>query len=559
MGYGGRFVDGAKEMEIVPFNQPETEEYMNKWVKYAETALQDKTVSAAGLIQALQERPQIAGLAQNPLLLSLICSLYQQDQLTLPARRGEIYARAVNYMLSEWNQSRPEFDGRRVETKKRLLEGLARHFTEQGKEVFDYADIYDWIEGYLGERGPDPGDLITELSETDGILQKLYNNKNDDQYLFLHRTLQEYFTAASLKRAIKKNKGNPDFIPELVDCYCWNYDWHETLILLAGLLDDPMPLLKEIQAKKDDIFGTQSLLSGRCIAECKTASDPSIQHILDRVYNIWESHPDIDYIDSVIVELARTKPYLLEVIQRSLKAIESLPEEKPESGYKENSQDINRRLDLLGKIGKEESVPDIQSVYHIASPEGQRHAIQALEDIGSLSAIKFLMTANNNDHYVGKRRRRAWGKAPTEEVLAQLNDKNNLNLDRFAGVQALSESKDQNAIGILISILHDKNELPDLRRRAAIGLGNFHTPEVCDNLILALSYEENIARNAASALREFISSREEGTTNTTPEIIQRSVNALLSGLKDPRDSVVESVITSLENCQEERVVELFLA
>ncbi|HEY9656846.1 MAG TPA: NACHT domain-containing protein, partial [Allocoleopsis sp.] len=235
VGYGGRFVDGAKDVEIVPFTQKQTEHYIETWFTNAQKSLKDQSISASGLIKALRERPQLAGLAQNPLLLSLICSLYQRNQLTLPARRSQIYEQAVNCMLGEWNQTRPDFDDDRTTAKIRLLEELAYYFTSEGQEVFDYEDLYNWVESYLEDgdaprdlRDAKTGELIAELSEEDGILQKLYRDKSDDQYLFLHRTFQEYFTASYLKRSLKKNKKNPAYVTELVRKYCWDYDWHET-------------------------------------------------------------------------------------------------------------------------------------------------------------------------------------------------------------------------------------------------------------------------------------------------------------------------------------------
>ncbi|NJN85936.1 MAG: NACHT domain-containing protein [Leptolyngbyaceae cyanobacterium SL_7_1] len=154
VGYGGRLVDGAKDMEIVPFTQEQTEQYIEQWFENAKESLTDQSVSARGLIQALRERPQIGGLAQNPLLLSLICSLYQRDRLTLPARRSQIYEQAVECMLSEWGQTRSSYDASRTTAKMRLLEALAYHFTCEGREVFEYEDLYDWVEEYLENDAP---------------------------------------------------------------------------------------------------------------------------------------------------------------------------------------------------------------------------------------------------------------------------------------------------------------------------------------------------------------------------------------------------------------------
>ena len=48
-------------------------------------------------------------------------------------------------------------------------------------------------------------DLIKELSEEDGIIQKL-SLEGDDKYLFLHQTFQEYLTACYLNRDVQKDQ-----------------------------------------------------------------------------------------------------------------------------------------------------------------------------------------------------------------------------------------------------------------------------------------------------------------------------------------------------------------
>jgi predicted NACHT family NTPase len=98
-------VNGAKEVEIVPFKQKQIEQYIKIWFTNAADYIDNDLVSANGLIRELQNKPQIRGLAQNPLLLSLLCSLYQEKELTLPARRCQIYEKAVLCMLSKWTRT----------------------------------------------------------------------------------------------------------------------------------------------------------------------------------------------------------------------------------------------------------------------------------------------------------------------------------------------------------------------------------------------------------------------------------------------------------------------
>ncbi|MDF5733468.1 MAG: NACHT domain-containing protein [Rhizonema sp. PD38] len=238
VGYGGNFIEDAKEVEIVPFSQKQTKEYIETWFVNAAGYINDDLVSAKGLIEELHHKPQISGLAQNPLLLSLLCSLYQEKGLKLPARRVQVYEKTVNYMLSQWSQHRKSLSEGEIEAKRHLLEELTYHFSSSDKEIFSGSELFEQIKKYKEEEGKSSNTLMTELTEEYGILQKL--NRESNEYLFLHRTFQEYLTACYLNRAIKKNQKDGIALAKKL---FWQYDWHETLTLLAGLMEDAQPLL----------------------------------------------------------------------------------------------------------------------------------------------------------------------------------------------------------------------------------------------------------------------------------------------------------------------------
>ncbi len=168
VGYSS-FLNQGKEMEIVPFTEKQTEEYINVWFDNAEAAnvIEDDSVSAIDLINEIKGKPQIQGLTQNPLLLSLVCSLYQTKGLELPARKTQVYEQAVNYMLSQWsadNQRLINDDGW-VDSKRELLEYLAYQFSCQH---YPQADFITSVLVTLGKIGNDKvvEPLITALSDS---------------------------------------------------------------------------------------------------------------------------------------------------------------------------------------------------------------------------------------------------------------------------------------------------------------------------------------------------------------------------------------------------------
>jgi HEAT repeat protein len=479
VGYGGAFVEGAKEVEIVPFSQKQTEEYIETWFTNAAGYIDDESVSADGLIQELRHKPQIGGLAQNPLLLSLLCSLYQEKGLMLPARRVQLYEKAVDYMLSKWGQNRkPQSEGK-IRAKVRLLEELAYHFSCEGKEIFSSDELYDWIEEYLqGEKVPtvfreaDTAELMTELSEEDGIIQKLA--REGDRYLFLHRTFQEYLTACYLKRA-------RDSIA-LAKEHFWEYEWHETLSLLAGLMENSVPLLQAITDEKDDIFSTLLLLAGRCVAECEEISHPLIAEIIDRIYNFWQSYPNAGFIKSIVVAIGQGSSQMLERLQKGLKDENIITRLQTATASGEDPFQILAHKDnivrlkaasALGQIGNSKAIPALISALNDEDIRVEWLAIEALGQIGSFRAVTALTSVL--DH-------KEWQ-------------------NRTGAVKALGQIDNSQALMALICALNHKYS--DVRTKAAETLGQISNPEAVRALNSALKHEDsNVRRQTAIVLEQ---------------------------------------------------------
>jgi len=460
VGYDGAFVDGAKEVEIVPFSDKHIKQYIEIWFTNAAEHLSGKSVSAAELVRELRSKPQVRGLAQNPLLLSLICSLYQEKGLTLPARRCQVYEKAVEYMLGKWSQNRRDQSEGRIRAKLRLLEDIAYYYSCEGQEAFEFDDLYDRIEEYLqGERVPtvfrdvDTDELITELSEQDGILQKLY--AESDEYLFLHRTFQEYLTACYLERL--KNG------IELVKEHFWDYGWHETISLMAGLMKKPISLLQAITSENDDIFQTLLLLAGCCVVECNETSHPLIEEIIDRIFEFWMAYPDAEFIQSVVVAVGQTHLRMTKKLQDALRY----------KGY------IRRQAaEVLVQLG---GVEIVLSVIAAALEDGNwylRRKVTAVSElIDSVATIPALIAALKDGDW-------------------RVRMETAKELGRIGNVQAIPD---------LIAVLKDDESAP-VRGQAAMALGQIGSVEAVPALVVTARWDKNynVWSDAEFALKQIV-------------------------------------------------------
>lgn len=496
VGYSS-FLNKGKEMEIVPFTEKQTEEYINVWFDNAKAAnvIEDDSVSAKGLINEIKGKPQIQGLTQNPLLLSLVCSLYQTKGLELPARKTQVYDKAVNYMLSQWsadNQRLINDDGW-VDSKRELLEYLAYQFSCKQTEVFKTRQLRKEIDRFKKEtdnsdfKDKNASELLKELSEQDGILQKL--SEREDQYLFLHRTFQEYLTASYINEKIEEDEEKGI---RLVKKKLWQFDWHETISLVAGLMSDPIPLLEMIRQEEDDMFNTLLLLSGSCLGECGKISDPLVTDIVEKIIEFWRRYPQADFITSILVTLGKIG---------NEKAVELLITALGDA----NDSVRYNSADALGKIGNEQAVESLINALGDSDQDIRCTATRFLGEIGNEKAVESLINAlNNSDKRVG-----------------------------ILTASALAKIANEEAVKALVNALCDSSSEKWVQMIAAMVLGSIRNEQAVKALVIALKdYHFLVRLHAVKALRKIGN--------------EQAIEALHNALNDSNSAVRGDVIEELE-------------
>jgi formylglycine-generating enzyme required for sulfatase activity len=212
-------LDGFSEAVLTPFTAGQIERFVDRW--YAHMAAvhrmdpEDAQGRAVVLKTAIERNPRLAELAARPLLLTLMASLHAWRGGSLPEKREELYADAVDLLLDQWEGSKVVLDASGVPLVRqeslaeylkvdravirKSLNRLAFEAHRDQPQLTGTADIFqDKLVGMLMgvSRNPDlkPVRLVEYIHNRAGLLAA----KGEGVFTFPHRTFQEYLAACHL-------------------------------------------------------------------------------------------------------------------------------------------------------------------------------------------------------------------------------------------------------------------------------------------------------------------------------------------------------------------------
>ncbi|MEA5506982.1 NACHT domain-containing protein [Halotia wernerae UHCC 0503] len=173
--------------KVADFEQLQIEEFIRNW--FFEPPVEkfnERTSKSNQLIKKLRNRKnkRIKELADTPLLLHLICLIYQEKG-DLPATKVDLYKEGINLLVEKWNQFNERVQVDVVELRK-AVRRIAFITFEQGKSDFNEKEISRLIENNPHK--------LSEIEVISGLLiRKTWHNYN-----FSHQTFQEYLVSEEL-------------------------------------------------------------------------------------------------------------------------------------------------------------------------------------------------------------------------------------------------------------------------------------------------------------------------------------------------------------------------
>jgi HEAT repeat protein len=287
------------------------------------------------LIAQLNRTPQMHPLAANPLLLSIICFVVDDPfGVSLPATRSELYDKVVQRLLSREDRvevnfplgGEPALDDKRAVLELTALDLFGkgeRQLTVSERELGRALRKSLQALGYGNAVAPWANALRIDFTQNSGILR----GNARQGYFFLHLTVQEFLAAAALARLVNEDEREWDAeiqlgrrtwtVRELVDKKAWDPRWLEVIVLLAGQLDGPAPLLEMLSdEQKDDLFRHKLGLAAYCLPEISPAIrsqfSGTVNQITTSTLQLWYGRQD-ETTGVAGKELTRALPALAQV------------------------------------------------------------------------------------------------------------------------------------------------------------------------------------------------------------------------------------------------------
>lgn len=242
-----RFTDVA----IADFDDEQIKNFITNWFQInPDRAKECLTRLNSGDYQSAKE------LTRTPLLLTLVCILYQRSG-QFPINRSTLYERALRVLLEEWNAAKEIqisklYKGLDTKRKELILSQIAFDNFREDQLFFSKRSVVKQIEKLLPELLPneqyvDGNHVLRDIEVQHGLLVE----RAESIYSFSHLTIQEFLTAQHI---------DYEDIPleEIVDKYLCHPRWREVFLLLAGLKKADN-LLLEIEKKIHSLMNTDKL------------------------------------------------------------------------------------------------------------------------------------------------------------------------------------------------------------------------------------------------------------------------------------------------------------
>jgi HEAT repeat protein/energy-coupling factor transporter ATP-binding protein EcfA2 len=451
------------KLELMEFDDKQIEQFVENW--FGKINIE----KVKSMLNAIKENGQIRALARNPLMISIIAIIYEEDR-KLPQRRVALYNRCVEVLLSKWDIQKKLKNLYPAEKKEFILKKLAFYAHSNNKKTITEKEILEEMQKHFSRiklKSEDAKPFLGEIWQRSYLLRQI----SRDNYDFLHLSFQEYFTALELK---EQEDALSTVIKYLDDSW-----WEEPILLYVGITKDATALINRVKKEvPDDIFYSNLLLFGQCIADADFTDPLLREEIINELWNLYQT-AEFSYLRKRAEKiLGNLKPEnIIELLIKDIK--------NPDKKVQRNA------VEGLIEIGSEKAIEPLIEVIITSEEEMLKHsAAQALANIGREKAIepliKILTTSRNKDvnFAVAFALGNIGSEKAIEPLIKILTTSRNKDVN-FAAAFALGNIGSEKAIEPLIKILTTSRNKDD-KFAVAFALGNIGNEKAIELLIESL-------------------------------------------------------------------------
>lgn len=227
-----------KDVTMANFNDSQIQTFVRQWFRR-----EPKIADQYWELLSSAEYKAVKELGQTPLLLTLLCAVYDESQ-SLPKQRSALYGEALEVWLKKWASERrvhrdPIYQELHLHLEQVLLSEIAYQSFSENQLFFSRRELTEQIRSFLVNNLNAPKHLDAEkVLNAIQVQQGILVERARDAYSFSHLTFQEYLTAQYI---VDEHR-----VESLVNQHLVNEHWREVFLLVAGLSRNASDLLCQI-------------------------------------------------------------------------------------------------------------------------------------------------------------------------------------------------------------------------------------------------------------------------------------------------------------------------
>ena len=244
------------EAEVCEFTEEQISMFSRNW--FATKKSPQKTDK---FINRIQKDEEISEIATNPLLLTLLCMVFE-DSEEFPKNQAELYQEGLDVLLRKWDVSRaierPETYRKLSKNKKEdLLSKIAHATFEKDEGLFKRKTIENQIREYIynlprsisapEDVDPDCKSVLDSMIAQHGLITEVAK----DIFSFSHRTFHEYYVSLKIVKTLDPEEQKK--VLESLALHINDYRWQEVFSLVSCMLPNADYLIRLIKHEIDKI------------------------------------------------------------------------------------------------------------------------------------------------------------------------------------------------------------------------------------------------------------------------------------------------------------------